>query len=232
MGKVTPETLKPVPLTVAELTVTATLPVELRVRVWVVAVLTLTLPKEMLLELTESVELAALSCMDAVADVPPAVAVMVAVCAVLTEATVAVKDALVAPAATVTEAGTVTALELLARVTVVPPVGAAAFKVAEQVEEPEPVKVVVVQETAESETAPVPLRVTVVVGLLDELVAKAICPDEAPEAVGANLTVSVADWPGLMVTGKVTPEMAKPVPLTVAELIVTGTLPVELRVRG
>ena len=58
---------------------------------------------------------------------PPAVAVSVAVCAVLTAETVAEKLALVAPAATVTEAGTVTAVELLDSVTTWPPVGAAAF---------------------------------------------------------------------------------------------------------
>jgi hypothetical protein len=47
----------------------------------------------------------------------PTVAFSVAVCAVLTAATVALKLALVAPAATVTEDGTVADVELLDRVT-------------------------------------------------------------------------------------------------------------------
>ena len=163
-GKVTPEMVKPVPETVAELIVTATLPVEFKVRDWFEVLFTVTLPKETDAGLTVSVGLAALSCRAADIDELPAAAVMLAVCAVLTEATVAVKVAVVAPAATVTEAGTVTALLLLASVTAVPPVGAAAFKVAVQAEEPAPVKVVVAQETAERTTAPVPLRVTVSVG--------------------------------------------------------------------
>jgi hypothetical protein len=50
------------------------------------------------------------------------------VVAVETVATVAVKLAVVAPAATVTEEGTVTDAELLARVTDKPPVGAAAVR--------------------------------------------------------------------------------------------------------
>ena len=52
-----------------------------------------------------------------------ALAVRVVVCAVLTEETVAVKLAVVEPAATVTEAGTVTVELLLARLTAKPPGG-------------------------------------------------------------------------------------------------------------
>jgi hypothetical protein len=54
IGNVTPETVKPVPLTVAALTVTAEVPLEDRVRVCVVAVFTLTLPNDRLDELTLS----------------------------------------------------------------------------------------------------------------------------------------------------------------------------------
>ena len=64
--------------------------------------------------------------------VPPALAVKVAVWVELTTATVAVNDALVTPAATVTEAGTVTAALLLAKLTVNPPVPAAAVSVTVQ----------------------------------------------------------------------------------------------------
>ena len=58
---------------------------------------------------------AAPSCRAKVSVTPLALAVNVADCAVLTDETVAVKLAVVAPAATVTVAGTVTALLLLAR---------------------------------------------------------------------------------------------------------------------
>lgn len=69
-------------------------------------------------------------------DTLPAVAVRVAVCAEVTVATVAVKLAEVAPAATVTEAGTVTAELLLARVTLIPPVAAVAVRLTVQVSDP------------------------------------------------------------------------------------------------
>jgi len=55
---------------------------------------------------------------------------------VLTEDTVAVKPAVVAPAATVTLAGTTTAVLLLARLTARPPLGAAAFSVTVQLSVP------------------------------------------------------------------------------------------------
>jgi hypothetical protein len=58
---------------------------------------------------------------------------------VLTEDTVAVKLAVVAPAATVTLAGTTTAELLLARLTANPPLGAAAFSVTVQLSVPAPV---------------------------------------------------------------------------------------------
>jgi hypothetical protein len=61
-----------------------------------------------------------------------AVAVRVAVVALETAATVAVKLAEVAPAAIVTDDGTVTDVELLARLTVTPPVGAAEVSVTVQ----------------------------------------------------------------------------------------------------
>jgi hypothetical protein len=66
-------------------------------------------------------------------------AVRVAVCAVLTAEAVAVKLALVAPEATTTEAGTFTAVLLLARVTANPLLPAAAVSVTVQASVPAPV---------------------------------------------------------------------------------------------
>ena len=72
-------------------------------------------------------------------DAPPEDAVSVAVCAVETAVIVAVKLALVAPEATVTDDGTVTDALLLVRLTAWPPLGAAAVSVAVQLSVPAPV---------------------------------------------------------------------------------------------
>ncbi len=61
-GKLAPETEKPVPVSVAELTVTATVPVDDNVIVCVVAEPTATLPKLRVEELTVSVGIAAFNC--------------------------------------------------------------------------------------------------------------------------------------------------------------------------
>ncbi len=50
--------------------------------------------------------------------------------------------------------------------------------------------------------------------------------------MGSNSTLSVACWPGFNVIGKVPPEIAKPAPVTAAALMVTGTVPVEVKVTG
>ena len=50
--------------------------------------------------------------------------------------------------------------------------------------------------------------------------------------MGSNFTLSVADWVGFRVTGKVAPDIVKPVPVNVAELMVTGAVPVEVNVTG
>lgn len=67
-----------------------------------------------------------------VLDVPPDDAVSVAVCAALTADTVAVKLAVVAPAGTVIDDGTVTAVALLDRLTVKPPLAAAELRLTVQ----------------------------------------------------------------------------------------------------
>ena len=187
-----PETVKPVPVRVAALTVTAAVPVEDRVRDWVVAVFTFTLPKDKLDELTLSVGVEAPSDRAKVCVTLLAVAVRVAVCAVLTEETVAVKLAVVAPAATVTEAGTVTDELLLARLTAKPPLGAAAFRVTVQLSVPDPVNDPLVQLSPLSTGTAVPLSATAVVVPVDELLVKVSVPEAAPVAVGSNCTVSVA----------------------------------------
>ena len=110
------------PVMVSALTVTAAVPVEERVTDWVAGELRATPPKAMVVTLTLSVgpdvdASARPSCRAKLFVTPFELAVNIAVCAVVTVVVEAVKLAVLAPAATVTEAGTVTAEMLLARLT-------------------------------------------------------------------------------------------------------------------
>jgi hypothetical protein len=78
--------------------------------------------------------------------------------------------------------------------------------------------------------SPVPLRVMVAVGFVVALLVIRIAPVAAPAVVGSNVTCSVAVCPGCSVTGAVTPVMVKPVPVSVAALIVSAVVPVEVSV--
>jgi hypothetical protein len=165
--------------------------VEVRVIDCVAGEFNATLPKAMFVALTLSVATAAFNCRAKVWETPSAFAVSVAVCAVETAEEVAVKLALVAPAATVTDAGTVTAELLLAKATVNPP-AAAAFRVTVQASVCAPVMEEVAQETAVSTGTPVPLKAIVDVGLAEELLLMIRDPAIAPAAEGSNCTAIVA----------------------------------------
>jgi len=80
-----------------------------------------------------------LSLIDVIFETDPCVAVRVTVCAALTAETGATNGALVAPDGTVTEAGTMMALLLLAKVIARPEVGAAAVSFTVQFSVPAPV---------------------------------------------------------------------------------------------
>ena len=142
-----PETANPLPEIEAALMVRAMLPDELSVTDCVVEEFSCTVPKLRLDELTARPAIAALSCRAALADDPLADAVMLAVCAVVTAEAVAVNDAELDPLATVTEAGTETALLLLARLTDRALVGAE-VRVRVQASETAPVSELLLQETA------------------------------------------------------------------------------------
>jgi len=203
-------------------------PVEVNVSDCVVDVPTEMLPKARLVALTLSVGIAAFNCRVKVFETPPALPVSVAVCAVETAETDAEKPALVAPAATVTEAGTATAELLLAKPTVNPPVAAAAFSVTVHASDCDPVMDEFVHESPVNTGTPVPPRVTVVEDA--ESLTRESWPDATPALVGSNPTVRVVDCPGLRVTGKLIPDRLKPAPVNVAELMVTSAAPVEVRV--
>lgn len=187
-----PETVKPVPATAAEVTVTAAAPVEDNVSVCVDGVFTFTLPNDRLEELRPKVSTAALSCSPAVFVIPPALADMVTDCATLTADTVAVKLALVEPALTVTEDGTVTALLLLAKRTRRPLLSAAALSVIVQLSVPAPDIVLVAHVSVLSPGTPLPVRETFFVAASVELDVMESWPETEPETVGSNCSVSVA----------------------------------------
>jgi hypothetical protein len=150
---------------------------------------------------------------------------------VLTAETVAEKVTLVVLGAMVTEAGTITAVLLLLRLTIVPLLGAAALRITVHASVPAPVKDELIQEIALGTATPVPLKLTVVDELVDELLLIRIWPLVAPLTVGSNWTVREALCPGFRVKGKLIPEMEKPVPVMVAEFTVTAVVPIEERVR-
>jgi len=131
-GNVAPDIVKPAPLNVPELMVTGDVPVEVNVTGSVDAVFTVTLPKPRLAGLTAKVATPAFSCRAKLLETVPALAVSVTACVDVKDDTVAVNPALVAHAATDTVPGTVTAVLLLARLTLKPPLPAAAVNLTVQ----------------------------------------------------------------------------------------------------
>jgi hypothetical protein len=77
---------------------------------------------------------------------------------------------------------------------------------------------------------PVPLKPTVAVGLVDELLLTVSCPVRAPTVVGSNVSVTVSDWPGFKVAGMLAAEAEKPLPVAEIELTVTVAVPLEVSV--
>lgn len=124
--------------------------------------------------------------------VPPAEALSVAFCAVVTAETVAVNPAVEAPEGTVTDPGTVTALSLLDRLTASPPVPATAVRVTVQASLPAAVKALWLQEIElragldELDAAPLPCSLIFSDGLVVEVLETVSCPVESPFAFGLN----------------------------------------------
>jgi hypothetical protein len=106
--------------------------------IWVsvtVQVLTALCPRLVGLQATPETRTGASRLIVAVCELLPRVAVTVALCLLAIEAAaVALNVAVVAPAATVTDAGTVSEALLLASVTLAPPVGVAELKITVQLE--------------------------------------------------------------------------------------------------
>ena len=185
-GKLIGDSEKPLPVTVMDFTVTAEVPLEVSVRICVTGVFSTTLPNEILVALTVSFAVPVFNCRETVRVALPVVAVSVADCAVVTEATLAVNTAVVAVAGTVIEAGTVTELLLLASATATPPLGADPDKVTVQESARVPVMEVLEQEsplTVGNAELPAPLRLTVAVEAALEIVN---WPVTEPAVVGLN----------------------------------------------
>jgi hypothetical protein len=106
--------VNPLPVIEAELIVTATVPLDVRVTDFVTAVPTDTLPNARDVALKLRAGAAAFKVIVKLLEEAFAVAVTVAVCVVLTDEMLAEKEAVDAPAATITLDGTDTALVLLA----------------------------------------------------------------------------------------------------------------------
>ena len=102
----------------------------------------------------ETVDPDPLSLIEVVLETEPALAVRVTVCEAVTAETAAANGALVAPDATVTDAGTVTAVLLLARFTTMPVEGAAAVSVTVQLSVPAAIIDELVQLTMERDGVP------------------------------------------------------------------------------
>jgi hypothetical protein len=188
-------------------------------------------PKATLLLLSVSAGVLAFSVRLKVFDTPPLVAVSVAVWPVLTAVAVAVKLALVAPEAIVTEAGTVTELELLVKATVVAVVAAEVSDTV-QASVPDPVSVVLVQArllrlVAGGPAAPVPDSDTTCVAALLVMVS---VPAMAPAVDGLKDTFNVSVPPGASVTGKLVGASENPVPATDIPVTVSAAVPEDVAV--
>lgn len=232
-GALIPEAVNSDPATEIDEIVTAAVPVEVSVTDCLAVCPTITFPKLIFVELMPSVGVPAFNCNAKVLVELEALAVSVTAWLELKEATVAENPTLIALAGTVTEAGSVTAPALLERLTPSPPLPAAALNVTVQASVPAPVMVPLLQVNEFNPGAlavPVPLRLITADRLVEELLAMVSCPVAAPTIEGSNCRLSVAAWPGFKVTGNETPDIVKPEPVNAAELIVTGPVPVDVKV--
>ncbi len=226
IGALIPDTENPVPVTVAPLRMSWAVPVDVNVTVCVVGVFRSSVPNAKFVVLKLSPGTAAFNCSPNAWKTPPAVAVSVTVCGLVTADADAVNAALNDPAATVTDAGSVTALLLLAKLTV-KALGAAAVSVTVQASVAAPVSDALLQVIPLRAGCPVPLSAMVALAALLLIVT---APVTAPATAGSNPTVSVAVWPGFSVTGVLIPVAENPGPLTEIPLIVSAAVPEDVTV--
>jgi len=167
------------------------------------------LPKVRLAVFTPNTAVAAFSSTAKLCATPPALAVNVAACADGTAEASAVKSALLAPAATVTEAGTTTALSLLVRLTARPPLAAAAFRVTVQSSACDPRIDPFTQLSPMRTGTPMPLSATEAEFPFDALLAIVSSPLADPDVVGSNWMVIVVLALAPMVIGILPPPLTE-----------------------
>lgn len=182
--------MKPAPDSKGLLTVTGAVPLEVRMTdCGAAAAFICTLPKARFVALTVSAGTAAFNCRANVFKAPLALAVNVTASELPTDEIVAGKPALVAPAGTVTRAGTATAALLLARLTSKPPLGAASLSVTAQGSLPDPVMEELAQESplrTAGADVPVPVKSITVTVPVEELLEIVSSPLAVPAVVGLN----------------------------------------------
>jgi hypothetical protein len=244
-GKLPPTIVKPTPLIVAEFTVTGEVPVDVSVSDCVVAVFTVTLPKLKLAELTVNCGLGAtvlipLRVTCAVEPVDESLLIVIwpfaVPVAVGKNCTCNVTDwvgfnvagklppTIVKPAPLIVAEFTVTG-EVPVDVSVSDCV-VAVFTVTL----PKLKLAALTVNCGLGAAVLVPPRVTCAVEPVDESLLIAIWPLTVPVADGKNCTCNVIDWVGFSVAGRLLPTIVKPEPVIVAELTVTGEVPVDVSV--
>ena len=80
---------------------------------------------------------------------------------------------------------------------------------------------------SETVAVPVPVKLSVAMLPLAEVLEIVNCPAAAPAVAGSNCTLKVVVCPGVSVRGKPDPETVKPAPVIATELTVTDAVPVE-----
>lgn len=132
------------------------------------------------------------------------------VCEAVTADTAAVKEAVVAPEGTRTEAGTATAVLLLARFTAMPALGAAPLRVTEQLSLPAPIMEILEHVRPESvgvpEFDPLPCSFVVVEYCVDFVARLAVLTLNVPVVsvveVASKVTFTFRVWPAPSVVGR------------------------------
>jgi hypothetical protein len=244
-GKAAPETVNPAPLMVTPLTVTVAVPVEVRVSDCVAGELRFTLPKAIVDALTLRVGTEAatpapvkltlielpvdesLARVSAPAAAPAVVGsnLMLRVADWLGER---VKGK-VAPE-TVNPAPLMAAL-LTATAAVPVEVSVSDWVAGElRLTLPKAIVFTLTLRVGAEAATPVPVKLTTVEVPVEESLVRVSEPEAAPADAGLNCTVRVAVWLGDSCKGKDAPETANPDPVTVAELMESGSVPVEVSV--
>lgn len=210
-----PRTEKAVPVRVAELMVTGRMPEDFNVNDCVDGVPTVTSPKDKLVALKPRLAepplgvggAAGFSCMTSVCETPPALAVSVTDCVLLTVDTTALNPVVVAPVRTVTADGTETNWLSLERLTTNGLV-AGALKVTVHAFVSDELREGVPQETALSVgtsvvTLPMPARPTTAIGEVAESLFTVSLPVCGPLVAGMKCTSMLSDPPGVRVAGRI-----------------------------